>query len=71
MRSSYELHEDKKAGRSLFKAAHRIFYFSTDCLIDVCPSERNDAAWITIASQTIKPRSEHVFIDGLTQTMGE
>jgi len=64
-RSSYEMHEDRKAGRSLFKADRRVFYFSSDCLIDVCPSERNDAAWITIASQTMKPRSEHISIDGL------
>ena len=42
-----------------------MFYFSADCFIEVCPSERSDGVWITIASSTLKPRSDHIYIEDL------
>lgn len=66
MRTQWEKSKAVSASRRLYVPDRRVSNFSNDCLIDVCPSQRGDAFWIVVAGQTLKPRTDLVLADDLS-----
>lgn len=64
-RTQFERSESVAASRKLYLSDRRVFHFSAEHIIDVCPSQRKDGFWVTIATQTLKPKDDLIFADDL------